>query len=234
MDRRRKEMAGWRREVGQMKEIVRTFNGHNIRVIVQKGVEWFLAQDICDILGIAESRSSTRDFPDMEKGVHTMHTPGGEQKRLFVNEPGLYRLIFKSRKPEAESFKTWVFEEVLPSIRKTGKYEIPKDTKERSTEGRNLLTGQWKRQGVSKPVEYGSLTKESYRQIFNNPDIRKAGMDLGQVLKLTAFESVEAWKLSENPENALGFSGCRESISETAGLLEEAKNQNFLRNSVQA
>jgi prophage antirepressor-like protein len=217
-----------------MKEIVRTFNGHEIRVIVQKGVEWFLAQDAADILGIQNIRQNLAEFPDKEKGVYSIYTPGGDQKRLFVNEPGLYRLIFKSRKPEAESFKTWVFEEVLPSIRKTGRYEIPKDTKERSTEGRNLLTGQWKRQGVSKPVEYGNLTKESYRQIFNNPDIRKAGMDLGQVLKLTAFESVEAWKLSENPENTLGFNGCRESISETAGLLEEVKNQNLLRSTARA
>ena len=42
---------------------------------------------------------------------------------ICVNEPGVYRLIFKSRKPEAEQLKTWVFEEVLPMIRKTGKYE---------------------------------------------------------------------------------------------------------------
>jgi hypothetical protein len=89
-----------------------------------------------------------------------------------------------------------------------------------------------KRIWVSKPVEYGSLTKESYRQIFNNPDIRKAGIDRGQILKLAAFESVEAWKLSENPENALGFNGCKESITETAGLLEAARNQNMLRASV--
>jgi hypothetical protein len=117
----------------------------------------------------------------------------------------------------------------FPTIRKTGKYEIPKEMKERSTENRNLLTGQWKRRGVSKQVEYGSLTKESYRQIFSNPYLHKAGMDRGQILKLAAFESVEAWKLSENPENALGFSGCRESITETAGLLEAVRNQNLLR-----
>jgi hypothetical protein len=161
--------------------------------------------------------------------THTLETGGGPQKVLCVSEQGLYKLIFSSRKEEAVRFRSWVAGELLPSIRKTGRYEIPRDIKERSTEGRNLLTGQWKRQGVSKPIEYGSLTKESYRQIFNNPDIRKPGMDLGQVLKLAAFESVEAWKLSENPENALGFSGCRESITETAGLLEAVRSQNLLR-----
>jgi hypothetical protein len=203
-------------------------------VIVKNGQEWFAGGDVCDILGIQKSGATFSDFPATEAARYSISirsANGVEQKRelLFVNEPGLYRLIFKSRKPEAEAFKTWVFEEVLPSIRKTGKYAIPRDINERSKEGRNLLTGQWKRQGVSKPVEYGSLTKETYRQIFNNPNIRKAGMNLGQVLKLTAFESVEAWKLSENQENALGFSGCQESIAETAGLLDEVRNKGLLR-----
>jgi prophage antirepressor-like protein len=220
-----------------MKEISRTFNGRDVRVIVQHGVEWFVAKDVCDVLGVEpanimrprkDKNGNEIGFPEAEKGVYIIHTPGGDQKMLCVNEPGLYRLIFHSRKPEAESFRTWVFNEVLPSIRKTGKYDI-RDVKEKSKENRNLLTGQWKRQGVSKPVEYGGLTKESYRQIFNNPDIRKAGMDRGQILKLAAFESVEAWKLSENPENALGFNGCKESITETAGLLEAVRTQNLLR-----
>jgi len=61
-------------------------------------------------------------FPANEKGVNTLHTPGGKQKMLTVNEPGLYRLVFQSRKPEAEKFKTWVFTEVLPSVRRTGMF----------------------------------------------------------------------------------------------------------------
>ncbi|EGP02427.1 hypothetical protein AAUPMG_12896, partial [Pasteurella multocida subsp. multocida str. Anand1_goat] len=51
-------------------------------------------------------------------------TAGGTQSMIYINEPNLYRLIIKSRKPEAEPFETWVFEEVLPQIRKTGKYEV--------------------------------------------------------------------------------------------------------------
>ena len=59
-------------------------------------------------------------------GVAKRDTPtkSAVQEMTFINEPNLYRLIIKSRKPEAEPFEAWVFEEVLPQIRKTGKYEI--------------------------------------------------------------------------------------------------------------
>jgi prophage antirepressor-like protein len=216
-----------------MKEITRSFHGKDVRVIIRQGIEWFVAKDVCDILEIQNVSQALSEISDKHK--FTISLTYSEEKRerahnvLCIDEAGLYKLIFKSRKPEAEKFQDWVYEEVLPAIRKTGKYEIPKDLNERSKETRNLLTGQWQRQGVSRPVEYGSLTKESYRQIFKNPDIRKAVMDRNQVLKLAAFESVEAWKLSENPENALGFTGCKESITETAGLLEAVSRQNLLR-----
>ena len=55
----------------------------------------------------------------------TLHpTKSADQEMTFINEPNLYRLIIKSRKPEAEPFEAWVFEEVLPQIRKTGKYQL--------------------------------------------------------------------------------------------------------------
>lgn len=59
-----------------------------------------------------------------EAGVTKRYTPttSGNQEITFINEPNLYRLIIKSRKPEAERFEAWVFEEVLPQIRKTGSY----------------------------------------------------------------------------------------------------------------
>jgi hypothetical protein len=91
-----------------MKALEKAFNGKQVRVIIQKGVEWFVARDVCVVLDIKIDGHTFADFPDKEKGRYSIPTPGGEQKTLFVNEPGLYRLIFKSRKPEAEAFKTWV------------------------------------------------------------------------------------------------------------------------------
>lgn len=64
------------------------------------------------------------DFDEDEKGVYTIYTLGGEQEMLTVTEAGLYRLIFKSRKPVAKRFQWWVFHDVLPTLRRTGTYSI--------------------------------------------------------------------------------------------------------------
>ena len=86
--------------------------------------EW-VAKDVCEVLGIGEHRSVLRDFDDDEKGVHTVHSPGGPQDMLTVTEPGLYRLVLASRKPAAKMFKRWICHEVLPSIRLHGCYPPP-------------------------------------------------------------------------------------------------------------
>lgn len=74
------------------------------------------------MLTIANSRDALSRPDDDEKGVHSTHTPGGEQQTTTINESGLYSLILGSRKPEAKRFKKWVTSDVLPSIRKTGAY----------------------------------------------------------------------------------------------------------------
>ncbi|MCW9731933.1 hypothetical protein L5B97_00255 [Avibacterium sp. 20-15] len=105
-----------------------TFNFHSnsVRVIKDPNQEiWFCGTDVCDVLGYANSRKALQDHCK-SSGVTKRYTPtkGGNQELTFINEPNLYRLIIKSRKPEAEPFEAWVFEEVLPQIRKTGKYSL--------------------------------------------------------------------------------------------------------------
>jgi prophage antirepressor-like protein len=102
-----------------------TFSTQTLRVLMIDGEPWFVASDVCDALSIAQTASAMRQLDDDEKGVHSTHTPGGEQKVTIINESGLYSLILTSRKPEAKKFKKWVTSEVLPAIRKTGRYEAP-------------------------------------------------------------------------------------------------------------
>ena len=92
---------------------------------MQEGEPFFCAYDVCRILDIKNPRSTIASL-FKEEGVHTMEvlTNGGKQRASFLNEAQLYEVIFKSRKPEAKRFKKWVFEEVLPSIRKTGEYSL--------------------------------------------------------------------------------------------------------------
>ncbi|WP_243466204.1 BRO-N domain-containing protein [Sodalis glossinidius] len=78
---------------------------------------------MCEILSITVASHSR--FQMNKKGVTKLVTPtdGDMQELNYVNEPNLYRLIFRSNKPEAKQFQDWVFDDVLPTIRKTGKYE---------------------------------------------------------------------------------------------------------------
>ena len=105
-----------------------TFNFKDLPVRVisdQKGEFWFCGTDVCDILGYSNSRDAISKHCKAG-GVAKRYTPtkSADQEMTFINEPNLYRLIIKSRKPEAEPFEAWVFEEVLPQIRKTGKYQL--------------------------------------------------------------------------------------------------------------
>ena len=119
-----------------------TFNFKDLPVRVisdPKGDFWFCGTDVCAILGYTNSRKALQDHCK-QGGVTKRYTPtkSADQEMTFINEPNLYRLIIKSRKPEAEPFEAWVFEEVLPQIRKTGKYEA-KTTADDRTGLRNAV-----------------------------------------------------------------------------------------------
>jgi prophage antirepressor-like protein len=100
------------------------FQGHDIRVVIHNDGPWFVAKDVCEALEISNNRDALSNLDEDEKGVVITDTPGGPQEVLCVNEPGLYRLIARSRKPEAKTFQRWVYHEVLPAIRKTGRYSL--------------------------------------------------------------------------------------------------------------
>ncbi|HHF5319418.1 TPA: BRO family protein [Haemophilus influenzae] len=104
-----------------------TFKSNSVRVITDNNREpWFCANDVCDILGYSNPRDAILKHCK-ENGVafrDAIDSMQRKQETTFINEPNLYRLIIKSRKPEAEPFEAWVFEEVLPQIRKTGKYQL--------------------------------------------------------------------------------------------------------------
>ena len=91
-----------------------------VRVLSIDGEPWFVAKDILDMLGL--DRTVLRKHDEDEKGVDTIHTPGGDQRVSIVSESGFYSLVLKSRKPEARAIQRWVTHEVLPAIRRHGAY----------------------------------------------------------------------------------------------------------------
>jgi hypothetical protein len=104
-----------------------------VRMVVKDGQPWAVAADVCRALGIENSRQAVngnekaggRGLAEDEKGVCKLDTPGGSQELAIINEPGVYRLIFRSNKPKAEAFRRWVFHEVLPALRQCGNYVLP-------------------------------------------------------------------------------------------------------------
>lgn len=99
-----------------------------IRTATINDEPWFCLADVCKALELTQpSKVKERLSP---KGVNIIPTltKGGEQKLLYINESNLYKTIFQSRKDSAERFTDWVTSEVLPSIRKTGSYSMPKTT----------------------------------------------------------------------------------------------------------
>lgn len=97
------------------------FNNKTVRTAQLDNEPWFCLADACKVLELKNSRMATS-----VKDVKTFYTPtkGGKQNISYINEPNLYRLIFRSNKPQAQAFADWVYSEVLPSIRKTGKYAV--------------------------------------------------------------------------------------------------------------
>ena len=101
------------------------FRGASLRTLTDKaGEPWFVAKDVCDILELTNPAVALQSLDDDEKTNLSNSYVWSESGRrpLIISEPGLYRLVMRSRKPEAKEFQRWVTHEVLPQIRKTGGY----------------------------------------------------------------------------------------------------------------
>jgi prophage antirepressor-like protein len=104
------------------------FEGMGITVFLDNNDEvWFSASEVCRVLGYVKTWNAVAQHVEPEDTIkRSVPTKGGVQSLSFVNEAGIYALIFGSQLPEAKRLKKWVFSEVLPSIRKTGSYGQPR------------------------------------------------------------------------------------------------------------
>lgn len=121
-------------DVGLAQNDVMTFNSAefgNVRTVIIDGEPWFVGKDVADSLGYSNSRKALSDHVDDEDkrqgdGVTIRDPIGRKQNPTIINESGVYALVFGSKLESARKFKHWVTSEVLPSIRKTGGYSVPK------------------------------------------------------------------------------------------------------------
>jgi prophage antirepressor-like protein len=115
------------------------FNNNSVRIILIDGKEWFVAKDMATILGYSNTRDAilkhTKNSISLNDlvGVAFHDSPLDPQTKV-IPEPDVWRLVIKSRLPEAEKIENWIMEEVLPSIRKTGSYSLQKEEKSKYAE----------------------------------------------------------------------------------------------------
>lgn len=95
-----------------------------VRTVQKDGEPWFVLKDVCDVLGLAKPSNVATRLDDDEKGACLMGTPSGQQNMVVVNEPGLYKVILRSDKPEAKGLMRFVTHEILPALRKYGTYSL--------------------------------------------------------------------------------------------------------------
>ena len=98
-----------------------------IRVVEKDSEPWFVAVDVCDILGLS---NPTIAVSRLDKDERAKFNLGRQGDSTIVNEPGLYSLILGSRKPEAKAFKRWITHDIIPAIRKYGAYMTPEKLEE--------------------------------------------------------------------------------------------------------
>lgn len=101
----------------------------NLEILTIDNKEWFPAIKVAEILGYTNPRDAINRHTKIRGVVNhdVIDSLGRNQSKKFIDEGNLYRLITKSKLPQAEQFEEWVFDEVLPSLRKTGSYEVPSD-----------------------------------------------------------------------------------------------------------
>ena len=103
------------------------FKGNETRVVEIDGQPWWVAKDVCEILELSNPTAAIAELEEDERAKYSL---GRQGEANIINEPGLYSLVLRSRKPEAKAFKRWITHEVIPAIRKHGGYLTPQKVEE--------------------------------------------------------------------------------------------------------
>jgi prophage antirepressor-like protein len=99
---------------------IENWNGHDIRFIWHKNDWWAVAADVANALNYSQTANMLRKVKQDQKGLHLMNTPGGKQEVSIISEKGIYAVIMRSRRKEAEAFQDWVFEVIKALRQATG------------------------------------------------------------------------------------------------------------------
>ena len=179
--------------------IQHAFRGQAVRVITDESAEpWFVATDVAKILGYREAKDMTRRLDDDEKGRRSVPTLGGAQDVTVITEAGLYAAILGSQVPGAREFKRWVTHELLPEIRRTGVYALPKTREQRIAlalvESQQIITEQTERLAIAEPK---AEAFDSFLSTAGDYSVNEAAKVLSRDhLILTGETRLRSWMLA--------------------------------------
>lgn len=112
-----------------------------VRNVLIESKPWFVAKDVCDVLGLQNSRQSVKELDDDEKLMYKLYTSGQNRNVWVISESGLYALILRSNKPYAKTFRKWITSEVIPALLKKGYYGISSQKAHDYVDARNIPYG---------------------------------------------------------------------------------------------
>lgn len=183
-----------------------SFENNKVRTLGTPETPLFIAADVCAALKHSNPRQALRDNVDPEDQIKVeIETNGGRQTVNAVNESGLYALIFGSGLDTAKRFKRWVTSEVLPAIRKTGRYEAPTTlTTEELYEIRKAVKARAKNSSIHYQTIYNALY--DYFKIASYKDLTKGQLQAALTFIHTC-ELKPQLTQPEIPEGALVLEG---------------------------
>ena len=186
-----------------------------IKATIKNGEPWFLAGDVCRVLGIKDSAKAVRDIEAKYKtaGVKVatssrtlVDTAGGRQQVVIVTEQILYELIFNSRKQKAVLFRAWVTGEVLPSIRKHGFYRNEgKMIRRVETDAIKEFIEYAKNNGSSSSERYYMIITKATNEILVIEKGQRDSLTASQLEHLAMVERVIASTLMQGIEKGMNY-----------------------------
>ncbi|MBP5298669.1 MAG: phage antirepressor [Lachnospiraceae bacterium] len=169
-----------------------------IRTLSINGEPWFVAQDIAGALGYGNSRDAVFKHVDADdKGVAKCDTLGGAQDMTVINESGMYSLILGSKLTNAKKFKHWVTSEVLPSIRKTGGYNLPQTYPEALRALADQAEKAEKLLIQNNELQLANQEMKPKAEFFNAVAGSKKAMSMEEVAKILSYPGIGRNKLFE-------------------------------------
>ena len=186
-----------------------------IKATIKNGDPWFLAGDVCRVLGIKNSSDAVNEIVKKlktagVKGVGTsdtlLETAGGKQQVTIINEQILYELIFNSRKQKAVLFRAWVTGEVLPSIRKHGFYRNEgKIIRRVETDAIKEFIEYAKNNGSQNSERYYTIITKATNEILSIKKGQRDSLSAGQLDHLAMVERVIANALTQGIEKGMNY-----------------------------